>query len=70
MRRHATLDQIASEIMSAVDHAQQTKTAAAVEPLRTEVGQMMSKLAQELRASNPSDVTYEDIAALWSADAR
>lgn len=69
MKRHATLDQIANEVLASVEQAKTTKVASA-ERLQTEVGQMMSKLAAELRSTNPGDVTYADLAELWSPNAR
>lgn len=69
MKRHATLDQIANEVLASVEQAKTTKVASA-DGLQTEIGQMMSKLAAELRAANPSDVTYADLAELWSPNAR
>jgi len=68
MKRYATLDQIANEVLASVEAAKATKTASA-DSLQTEIGQMMSKLAAELRNANPGDVTYDDIAALWSPHA-
>lgn len=69
MKRHATLDQIANEVLASVEAAKTTKVAS-VSGLQTEIGQMMSKLASELRTAHPGDVTYADLAELWSPNAR
>jgi len=70
MRRHMTMEQLARDVLQAAATAKQEKTASAVQAkgsLNTEMAQLLSKVASEVRNYNSQELTYADVAAVAEA---
>lgn len=69
MRRHMTMEQLAREVLTEARTAVAEKTASVSSrpELRTEVGQLLTKVASQIRSAEYEDLTYADIAVAVEA---
>lgn len=64
MRRHMTMEQLARDVLADARATALEKTASTTKApvLQTEIGQLLTKVAAEIRSAEYSDLTYADIA--------
>lgn len=64
MRRHLSMEELAKDVLTSARSAVMEKNANAVsrvEPMQTQLGELLAKTAHELRNVQEDDLTYADI---------
>ena len=70
MRRHISMDQLARDVLESVETARIEKVAAEntrAPNMQTDLGSLLVKCAEEIRAASAEGLTYAEIAAVAEA---
>jgi len=62
MRRHLSMDQLAHDVLRDVVQAERVKSASAAPvALKSALGELLVKVATELRSADGDSLTYDDV---------